>query len=442
MNFIPEFITMPFAMLLRFLSILFDSYGFALIGFAFIVTLIRVPFDIKGKRGTMGSMVLQPKIKAIQEKYAGNQQKIAQEQQKLYKEAGVKPMSGCLWTMFPMLIVIVLISIVRQPLTHMMGLDYYQIDLLRQVANGLPGVYIEAGIHAEVEIAGYIRDNFAAFYREVPQIFDINMRFLGMDIGRTPQWNFFMQEEGRTWAEFGLFMLPVLSTASIYLTQKIMTATNMMQQQAQQMQMMKTLMLVMPLMSLWIGFTFPAAMSLYWMLSGLMFAICNIFINRHFSGIFKAMQADMEAKDAEREAELEEKRKKTEALRALNATRENKGTSKKKKQLAEREKERQRQAEQRALSREEEDEDNPSRVGHRKNARGRAYDPDRFDRDPVEEEAFETIDEELEYLEAEAELLAQEALEEDGIPAEDDWPDDEPDDFDDFEEDDYEDEEE
>jgi len=436
MNFVPEFITMPFALLLRFLSQLFDNYGFALIGFALIVTLIRVPFDIKGKRGTMGTMVLQPKIKAIQEKFAGNQQKIMQEQQKLYKEAGVKPMGGCLWTMFPMLIVIILISIVRQPLSHMMGLDYYQIEALREVAERL-GLYVGTGVHAEVELAGYIRPYFAEFHAAVPEIFNINMRFLGMDIGQTPQWNFFMQDHF-TFADFGLFMLPVLSTASIYLTQKIMTSTNYMQQQAQQMQMMKTLMLVMPLMSLWIGFTFPAAMSLYWMLSGLMFALCSIFINRHFSGIFKAMQADMEAKDAAREAELEEKRKKTEALRALNATKENKGTSKKKKQLAEREKERQRQAEQRALGREEDDEDdNPSRVGHRKNARGRAYDPERFEGESDED--FQTIDEELEYLEAEAELLAAEALE-DEMQVEEDADFDAHDD--DFEEDDYEDEEE
>jgi len=411
MNFIPEFITTPFALLLRFLSELFDSYGFALIGFALIVTLIRVPFDIKGKRGTMGTMVLQPKVKAIQEKYAGNQQKIMQEQQKLYKEAGVKPMSGCIWTMFPMLIVIVLISIVRQPLTHMMGLDYYQIEEMRLVAERL-GIYIGTGVHAEVELAGYIRPYFAEFHAVVPEIFNINMRFLGMDIGQTPQWNFFLQDHF-TFADFGLFMLPVLSTASIYLTQKIMTATNYMQQQAQQMQMMKTMMLIMPLMSLWIGFTFPAAMSLYWMLSGLMFAICSIFVNRYFKKIFMDKQAEMEAQDAAREAELEAKRKRTEELRALNATRENKGTSKKKKQLADREKERQRQAEQRALERDadEDAEENPSRVGHRKNARGRAYDPERFGLNQLEDEDVELTDEEL--LAMEEELLAEASLEED-----------------------------
>jgi len=405
MNFIPEFLTMPFAMVLRFLTELFGSYGFALIAFALLVTAIRVPFDIKGKRGTMGTMVLQPQVKAIQEKYAGDQQRIMREQQKLYKEAGVKPMSGCLWNLFPMFILIIMISIVRQPLTHLMGLDEAQIEALRVTAEQL-GIYVGTGAHAEVELAGYIRGHYDAFKAVVPEIFDINMRFLGMDIGQTPRWNFFM--DNFTLPDLGLFLLPILATGAIYLQQKVMTATNYMQQQAQQMQMMKTMLMVMPLMSLWIGFTFPAAMSIYWMASGLMFTICSVFVNRHFRGIFQAMQADLEEKEAIRQAELEAKRKRTQELRAQNATQENKGTSKKKKQLAEREKEFQRQASQRALGREDEKEDEPSRVGHRKHARGRAYDPERYG--DTQAEQVEEVEELLEDT-----LLTEEALGNDGL---------------------------
>jgi len=407
MNFIPEFLTMPFAMLLRFLTELFGSYGFALLAFALLITAIRVPFDIKGKRGTMGSMVLQPKVKEIQEKYAGDQRRIMQEQQKLYKEAGVKPMGGCLWNIFPMLILIMMITIVRQPLTHLMGLDQAQIEALYLAAERL-GIYVGTGAHAEVALAGYIRDNYEVFKAVVPEIFDINMRFLGMDIGNIPQWNILFAGDF-TLPGFGLFLLPILATASIYLQQKVMTATNYMQQQAQQMQMMKTLLMVMPLMSLWIGFTFPGAMSIYWMASGLMFTICSVFVNRHFKGIFQAMQAEMVEKDAAREAELEAKRKRTEELRAQNATQENKGTSKKKKQLAEREREIQRQAAQRASEREDEEkEDEPSRVGHRKHARGRAYDPDRFG--DTQAEQLEEVEELLEDT-----LPTEEALDTDQL---------------------------
>jgi len=376
-------IAMPFALLLRFLSEALNSYGFALIVFALIVTAIRVPFDIKGKRGTMGTMVLQPRIKEIQEKYAGNQQRIMQEQQKLYKEAGVKPMGGCIWTIFPMFIMIILFQIIREPLTNIMGLDQAQIEILRGVAKFFE-YPVGTGAHAQTQLVSYMTGaHFADFQAAVPEIFRLNMNFLGMDIGRIPQWQVWTFTHAAQW---GLFVLPILSTGAIYVSQKIMTATNYMQQQAQQAQMMKTMMLIMPLMSLFFGFTLPAAMSVYWIASSLMFTLCSVFINRHFKGIYAEKQAEVEKLEKDRQAKLEAKRKETERLRALNATKENKATSKKKKQLADREKERQRQADQRALDREnEDDEDNPSRVGHRKHARGRAYDPDRFERTGDEE---------------------------------------------------------
>ena len=44
--------------------------------------------------------MLQPELRAIQNKYKGDRQKISEEQMKLYREAGVNPMGGCL----PMLV--------------------------------------------------------------------------------------------------------------------------------------------------------------------------------------------------------------------------------------------------------------------------------------------------------------------------------------------------
>ena len=435
------FINVPFASLLRFLTELLDSYALGLIVFALIVTVIRVPFDIKGKRGTMGTSLLQPKVKAIQEKYAGNQQKIMMETQKLYKEEGVKPMGGCFWMMIPMFIMIVLIGIVRQPLTHLMGLDAVQIETLREVAERL-GLYVTTGAHLEVQLAGYFREYFAEFYAAVPQIFDINMRFLGMDIGRTPTWEFWnlFNEPVFPAAEFGLFFLPIISTGTVYLMQKVMTATNyMQQQQMQQMPMMKTMLLFMPLTSLFIGYTFPAAMSIYWIVNSLSFTLCSVFINMHFKKVFAKMREDMENREREKEEKLEAKRAETERLRALNATQENKGTSKKKKHVQEREKERQRQAVQRAGGQEDEFEEevNPSRAGHRKYARGRAFDPERYERAEGEEQpdtdldlddADEQVTDVLPSLEAgefEDELSADEdALTEEDEPADSDDDDD------------------
>ena len=395
----------PFALILRYFSQWFDSYGLALIALGLVITMIRVPFDIKSKRSTMKQSVLGPRIKEIQEKHKNNPQRAQMEISKLWKQEGVKPMGGCVWMMMPMFIMIVLFGIIREPLTHLMGLSEYEILALLAEAENL-GIYVPEGIHMQTALAGHIRgEHFAAFQAAVPDaanFYNINMNFLGLNIGQTPQWNFFLRDDW-AWQDLALFFIPVISVGVIYLQQKIMMATNYMQQQAmaQQQQMMKTMMLMMPLMSLWIGFTFPAAMSVYWTASGAMFTVVSIFINRHFKGIFKEMQAEMEAKEKERQAVLEAKRAETERRRQAGLTEENKGTSKKKKQLAEREKERQRQAAQRAEERSDDEEYNPSREGHRKYARGRAYDPHRFEGETSENTDLAQDDDELEVMDAE-----------------------------------------
>lgn len=393
----------PFALLLRYFSQWFGNYGLALIGLALLITAIRIPFDIKAKRSTMKQTILTPKIKAIQERFKNDPRRAQMEIHKLYKDEGVKMMGGCVWMILPMLIMILLFGIIREPLTHLMGLSYEQIEALRYYAINTLNLSVNEGIHMQTSLAGHIYNNFEAFRAVVPDaanFYQLNMNFLSLPIGETPQWNFFMQE-GWVWQDLILFLLPIISVGVIYLQQKIMMAGNAMQSQMmQQQQTMKMMMLMMPIMSLWIGFTFPAAMTIYWTASGAMFTIASIFISRHFRGIYKALQEEMDARDQERQAALDAKRAETERKRQEGKTEENKATSKKKKHLAQREKELQRQAALKAEERaDDEQEENPSRVGHRKYARGRAYDPCRFDNDYVSESTSFDLDEDELLLE-------------------------------------------
>jgi len=386
-----DFIIAPFSMLLRYLTEWTDSYGLALILLGLIVTLIRVPFDLKSKRSMMKTSLIQPKIMAIREKFSGNQVKMNQELSKLYQEEDAKPMGGCIWMMIPMLVIMLLFWIVREPLTHLMGLDQEQIDLLRTTLEGLGHTISDSGLY-QVQMTGYIRTYFTELHAVVPQIFDINMNFFGLNIGEMPSWNFFAQP-GWTTQDMVLALLPALSAVSVFFQQRIMQATNYQQQMPQQAQMMRTMSFMMPMVSLVIGFSFPAAMSIYWITNGLALTLVSVFTNLHFKKVFAGMKAEMEERDKQKQAIIDEKRRKTEELKALGLTQENKGTSKKKKQLQEREKERQRKAAERASERDDEDEvTNPSRVAHRKYARGRAYDPNRFDDDQLDDLTEDDLD--------------------------------------------------
>ncbi|XP_073269432.1 inner membrane protein PPF-1, chloroplastic-like isoform X2 [Primulina huaijiensis] len=75
------------------------SYGFAIILLTVIVKVATLPLTKKQVESTLAMQNLQPKIKAIQQRYAGNQERIQLETSRLYKQAGVNPLAGCLPTL-------------------------------------------------------------------------------------------------------------------------------------------------------------------------------------------------------------------------------------------------------------------------------------------------------------------------------------------------------
>lgn len=76
------------------------NWGASIIIMTIFIKLLMFPFTRKQSLGTLKMQQIQPKVQAVQAKYANNQQKMQEEMAKIYKEAGYNPMSGCL----PMLV--------------------------------------------------------------------------------------------------------------------------------------------------------------------------------------------------------------------------------------------------------------------------------------------------------------------------------------------------
>ena len=127
-----EMITWPFAKLMVWLYGLTGSYGWAIILFALVVNLVLTPFMAKSKKSMMRQSRLQPKISELQRRHEGNPNKLNEEMQKLYREEGVNPMSGCLWSLIPFPILIALYSVIRQPLTRMMFVSSEFVNTLQE----------------------------------------------------------------------------------------------------------------------------------------------------------------------------------------------------------------------------------------------------------------------------------------------------------------------
>ncbi|KAM6577955.1 hypothetical protein CsatB_029792 [Cannabis sativa] len=75
------------------------AYGFAIILLTVIVKVATLPLTKQQVESTLAMQNLQPKLKAIQERYKGNQERIQLETSRLYRQAGVNPLAGCLPTL-------------------------------------------------------------------------------------------------------------------------------------------------------------------------------------------------------------------------------------------------------------------------------------------------------------------------------------------------------
>ncbi|MGI6028660.1 MAG: YidC/Oxa1 family membrane protein insertase [Candidatus Heteroscillospira sp.] len=377
-------ITVPFSWLLLKLYEPVQNFGVAIILFALVVKLVLLPFQLKSKRSMMRMSSLTPMLKELEKKHGGNKQKYQMEVSKLYQEEKINPMSGCLWTLIPFPILIALYSVVRSPLTHVMRLSQDEISAIAEKL-GEYGVTLSGGVYGELEMAKHVGAHFEELKTVAPGLLDLNFEFLGMNLCDFPKLNFFSQVDwslAESWAPaLGLFLIPFVSAFLSWLTMKVSSSAQTAAA-PEQAGMMRSMNIMMPLMSAYIGFIMPAAMGVYWIANSVFAIIQEIILNSHFKKVLDAEAAERNARIEARMAEAERKREEAERRKAEGEILSNKNTSKRKLDAKARTREAERRAAERAAERAAsglpEDKKPESQVGSRRYARGRAYVSDRY----------------------------------------------------------------
>ena len=401
-------IAKPFGALMLWLYEWVGNYGVAVILFALIVKLILLPFQMKSKRGMIQQTRLQGRIKEIEKKHGANKQKYNEEVQKLYREEGVNPMSGCIWSLIPFPILIALYQAIRYPLTIMMGVGQELLDDGGAIANQLaePGFESTANAaYVQIEKSQFITKNWSAFSGLSEKLRQIDYNFLGLDLGKTPNIKMFFSGD-TNWSDSAtkaialLVIIPVVAAVLTWLQTWLSQKTMPKAPDGEEDPTKKTMGMMnflMPLMTLWFAFLMPAALGLYWIASSVFAMIQEVVLNRYYGKKIAIEDAERIALREKKERELEEKRQETERLRAENATERNTNTSKKKQRISDREDRREKTAEWERKKGLKADDDSAGRVDDRKYARGRAYDPDRY---AVAAETMESVEPEEEALPA------------------------------------------
>ena len=403
-----DLITVPFGWLLGVLYDLTSNYGVAMILFALIVQLVLTPINAKSKKSMMKMSRLQPRIQEIQRKYANDQQKQNEAMQQLQREEGASMgMGGCLWSFVPLFILFPLFTVIREPITYILGESAEVVaQIIAIIKEASPALFESSragGYYDQVIAASAIAEHASLIQAAIPGISaetleGINFNFIGINLGAIPSWKFWAWD-AFNWANIGAFLIPLVSAGSQVLQMLISQKTNdsvitnekgvqdkEMAANSQSAQTNKMMIWMMPIMSLWIGFTVSAGLSLYWFIGGVFRMITDPIMTAHYRKVYDAEDAIklQRALEADR-LEAEKERIRAER-RAANPEGQTQNTSKKKLQKQQRDQE----AAAKAAAKREYDESKGifveeeeaascmSGIPSRPYCKGRNYDPNRY----------------------------------------------------------------
>ena len=305
---------------------------------------------------------------------------------------------GCLWSFVPLLILIPLYTIIREPLTNMLGAS----DAVASEIGNLLGLNMKDG-YWQIAAAQAIFDDpsrFAGIEGITEQtLAGIDFNFLGIAMGNIPDINIFGENWVWNWAHIGAVLVPLISAGSQILQTQISRRMNDSlvtnekgiqdkeeAEKSQAAQTSKVMMWMMPLMSLWIGFSVPVALSLYWFVGGVIRTIEDTVLTKKYRKIYDAEDAERLKKALEQEAIEAEKERIRAEKRAANPDGITDNTSKKKLQKKQQAAEeaakaaakKEYDAKKGIVEEEPEEKKTLSGIADRPYCKGRAYDPNRY----------------------------------------------------------------
>jgi len=208
-------------------SILFNSFGLAIIALTIIVRVILLPLTMRQLNSTKAMQSMQPKIQELQKKYAKNKEKLQQEMMKLYKEAGINPL-GCIWPM-----------LVQFPV----WIALYQ-SIMKALAT-TPENLLSLSYHLYS-------------WEVVSQAIPLNSHFLWLNLGGQ-----------------GDLILAIIVGGTMWVQQKMTTAPSPDPRQQSTSSMM---LLMMPLMFGMFVLMFPSGLALFWVVSNVIGIATQYFI--------------------------------------------------------------------------------------------------------------------------------------------------------------------
>lgn len=273
----------------------FHSFGLTIIFFTLITKLILLPLTIKSQRSSQEMNALQPEVKRIQEKYKNDKEKQNQEIQKLYKENNVSCMGGCLPMLLQFPILIALYSVLRRPLTLVVGKSK---DVIFSLVNNLPADLHSAVAYSantetfekisqinELKLVNFLTNNPGYLNSSVTSSDLMNLKFLGLNLGVVPTINPSLIFGDQMGIYLPLLIIPIIAVIMTVISQRLMTPPKPKEETKKDSKnplggMGNMMKYMIPGMTLYFSFILPAGMGFYWINTYAFQIFTQLYINK------------------------------------------------------------------------------------------------------------------------------------------------------------------
>ena len=322
-----------FGYVLNFLYNLVSNYGIAIILFSILIKVLMIPLTIKQQKTLRKNEIMQKEMKQIQFKYKNDPEKMNQEIMSLYKREGINPLSGCFSSIIQIILLFSVFLLVRSPLTYMVKMDtdvtqkmesvvlqqnqnntYSEIAIIQYMRNLENGSSVskdenlgnvsenqnenseniseENNTVNENQNEEQKQDDFnIAEYKDKA---DINMDFFGIDLSQVPT------KDIKNWKTL---IIPVLYVISSFISIKFTTTMSKKKKEEQKQDVVvsdneknepkeeeydpmesanKTMMWIMPIMSVSIAVIAPLGLALYWLMNNILMIVERLILNKIF----------------------------------------------------------------------------------------------------------------------------------------------------------------
>lgn len=318
-NFISQF----FVEVIQFFESFTGNYLIAVLLFTLAVKLIILPLEIHSKKATMKTQIIQPKVKAIQERYKHDPRLASMKVRELYKKENVKMTAGCLPLLLQLPIILAMFGAVRvlsstesvKLVVGMMNDPTLLPPSMLWIHNiWMPDTGTSAIMPTLTEFSNYIKEvsnvldptvlananqlvnnslisEFVAGAQAMSDSSFIGGIYHSAIASYTPEMISaastmnYQSVIAPTLAQYegyanGFFVFPLLAGVTMYISMKLTNSQTKKQSGGQGMMGGGMMELLMPIMVLWFASTSSVPFAMYWTITNVITIIQNLVMNR------------------------------------------------------------------------------------------------------------------------------------------------------------------